>query len=171
MFFWSYAGQLVNLWACGQTGMKLTDFIGPEQIILTLEAATKKEVLEELVRPLTLQAKLKNPRQAVKILLEREALSSTGIGQGVAIPHARLEGLENLSLVLGLSPAGVNFNAQDGQKTHIFFLLLAPPAAGNLYLQVLARVSRLLKQGNFCRALINHPQNQEEVWRLLAEKE
>lgn len=151
--------------------MKLTDFISPEQILLELTTTAKGEVLEELVRPLVQRAKLKNPQEAIKILLEREALSSTGIGQGVAIPHARLEGIEDITMVLGLSTPGINFNAQDGKKTHIFFLILAPPSASSLYLQVLARVSRLLKNGDFCQSLIRPHQEAGEVWRLLAEKE
>lgn len=151
--------------------MKLTDFLSPEQILLNMTASEKEEALEELVRPLLPWTKLKGPREAVKILLEREALSSTGIGQGVAIPHARVDGIENIAIVLGLSLPGVDFNAQDGEKTHIFFLILAPPAASSLYLQVLARVSRLLKNDNFCQSLRQPHLKADEVWRLLEEKE
>lgn len=151
--------------------MRLTDFLNPYHILMEMKATTKKEALEELVRPLAQKNQLPNPQAAVKILLEREALSSTGIGQGVAIPHARWEGLEDIIMVLGLSTGGVNFNAQDGHKTHIFFLIMAPPAAGSLYLQILARTSRLLKNEVFCRTLRQSHSKAETVWQLLEEQE
>ena len=94
------------------------------------------------------------PGEIFRILLERESLGSTGIGQGLAIPHGRLPGLDRMLIILARSREGIPFNAVDSKKVHIIFLLMAPGNAASAYLKVLARVSRLLRAPGVYQALI-----------------
>ena len=87
--------------------------------------------------------------EVVKALMEREALGSTGIGQGVAIPHAKVEATKDIVGALGLSSPGIPFDSADHAPAHIFFLLLAPRNSAEAHLKALARISRLLKEPDF----------------------
>src|SRR5581483_8411841 len=92
-------------------------------------------------------------KATVEVLLEREKLGSTGIGQGIAIPHAKSEQANDVAAAFGLSRRGVQFDSLDGEPVYIFFVLVAPPNAAALHLKALARISRLLKDKFFRQAL------------------
>ncbi|WP_147821377.1 PTS sugar transporter subunit IIA [Salidesulfovibrio onnuriiensis] len=146
--------------------MKLGDYLEKELIIPALTSATKAEVLAELVSPLASTTASFDAEQAVSVLLEREKLGTTGIGDGIAIPHGKLESLEKIRVVVGRSIEGVEFEALDFKPCHIFFLVLAPEQVAGLHLRLLAQISRLLKDENFRREFLQ-AEDGETLWKLL----
>lgn len=125
--------------------MRIMDFLDKESIELNIKSKTKKEVIEELVDMLDKKGLILDKKVTIESLMEREELGSTGVGQGIAIPHSKTKGVKELIAAFGVSKAGVNFNALDGENVYIFFLLLAPEGAAGLMLKALARVSNFLK--------------------------
>ena len=125
--------------------MKVTLDLHPEMIIPSLAALTKDEVLAELAVHAAEHANGLDRAEIIKSLLEREKLGSTGIGDGIAIPHGKLRTIDDIVLAFGRSIAGVDFNALDERKVHLFFLLLAPESAAGIHLKTLARISRIMK--------------------------
>jgi len=137
--------------------VKILDFLNEKAIAADLKSADKKTVIQELVDLLIKAGELK-PRMrdtVVKILLNREALGSTGIGQGVAIPHGKYENVKELVGAFGISKKGINFDSLDGESAYIFFLLLAPIESSGPHLKALARISKLLKDKYFRESLKN----------------
>ncbi|MDR1397120.1 MAG: PTS sugar transporter subunit IIA [Desulfarculales bacterium] len=128
-----------------QTVPNLTDLLRSCQILPDLTARTKKAVLEELCSPALALAPGLCLSLLMNVLQERERLGSTGIGDGVAIPHGKLTALERLILVFGRSRDGIDFDSLDGRPAHLFFLVLAPGDSAGIHLKALARISRLLK--------------------------
>lgn len=141
--------------------MKFTDILTSSRIIYRLEASDRQGVLRELVERgfLTEDARAgfspEDSERILRTLEEREALGSTGIKDGLAIPHGKLEGLPHLVACMGISEAGIDFGALDGKKSHIFIVLLAPEAAGGLHLKALARISRLFSDSSFHKRLLD----------------
>jgi PTS system nitrogen regulatory IIA component len=149
--------------------MKILDVLHKEAIITDLKALDKKGVLEELVEPVARIAGLKHDN-LVRVLMERERLGSTGIGEGIGIPHGKLKDLDSLILGFGLSRKGVDFEAMDGQPTHIFFLLVTPENSTGLHLKLLARISRILKNDYFKQKLLNAVDS-DEIYLIIKEEE
>jgi PTS system nitrogen regulatory IIA component len=133
--------------------MKLVDILSPQAISVDLKAGGKKAVLEELCQLMAGTGKLANPGQMVEVLMERESLGSTGIGQGVAIPHGKTASVTEQVAALGISRKGLDFEALDGEPVYIVFLLIAPVDAAGNHLKALAKISRLLKDKFFRQAL------------------
>jgi len=129
--------------------VNLTDYLADDLVLTELTSTDKEDVLAELVAPVASKLDGFDPRQAVRVLLEREDLGTTGIGDGVAIPHGKLEGLSGIILVVGRSLRGVDFEALDGRPCGIFFMVLAPEQAAGMHLRILAHISRLLKDEGF----------------------
>jgi PTS system nitrogen regulatory IIA component len=129
--------------------MKILDILAPEAIVPALKATTKPDALQELATLLaTLHPEIDGAR-LVQVLLDREALGSTAIGEGIAIPHGKLPGVTNVVAAFGRSEAGIDFDSLDGNPTRLFFLLVAPEDSAGIHLKALARVSRLLKDKGF----------------------
>lgn len=149
--------------------MKILDVLLKEAILSDLKANDKKGVLEELVTPVARIADI-NHDYLVKVLMERERLGSTGIGEGIGIPHGKVKDLESLVLGFGLSKKGVDFDSMDGQPAHIFFLLLTPENSTGLHLKLLARISRILKNDPFKQRLL-HATNRDEIYSIIEEEE
>lgn len=149
--------------------MKILDVLLKEAILSDLKANDKKGVLEELVTPVARIAGI-NHDYLVKVLMERERLGSTGIGEGIGIPHGKVKGLESLVLGFGLSKKGVDFDSMDGQPAHIFFLLLTPENSTGLHLKLLARISRILKNDPFKQKLLRAT-NRDEIYSIIKEEE
>lgn len=145
--------------------MKILDFIDPKNIITELKATDKKGVLEELTLPVADITQIEH-KELVKVLIEREHLGSTGIGNGIGIPHGKLKNLQSLILGVGISRKGVNFDAMDKKPTHIFFLLLTPDNSTDLHLKLLARISKILKEESF-KDKILVSSDKDEVIRLI----
>ncbi|MEW5913129.1 MAG: PTS sugar transporter subunit IIA [Thermodesulfobacteriota bacterium] len=134
--------------------MKLTDILGQEQVIADLQGRGKRAVMEELCRPLLQAHPDLDPAKLMEVLVERERLGSTGIGDGIAIPHGKLSGLSDLLLAFGRSVAGVDFDSLDGKPAHLFFLVVAPDNSAGIHLKALARISRLLKSNTLRQQLM-----------------
>lgn len=134
--------------------MKIIDILKTDRILPSLTATTKKGVLEELADALVKEFDNLDRKKVVEVLVERENLGSTGIGDNIAIPHGKLPNLDNLVLCVGRSLSGVNFDSMDGKPTHLFFLILAPENSIGLHLKALAKISRLLKDSSFRRNLM-----------------
>jgi len=149
--------------------MKILDVLHKEAIISDLKAVDKQGVLEELVMPIASIAGL-NQDYLVRVLMERERLGSTGIGEGVGIPHGKLKDLASLVLGFGLSRKGVDFESMDGQPTHIFFLLVTPENSTGLHLKLLAQISRILKN-EFFRQKLMDAANSDEIYSIIQEEE
>lgn len=149
--------------------MKIQDALHKDAIIIDLKALDKKGVLEELVEPVARIAGVKHD-YLVRVLMERERLGSTGIGEGVGIPHGKLKDIDSLILGFGLSRKGVDFEAMDGQPTHIFFLLVTPENSTGLHLKLLAQISRILKNEYFKQRLLN-ASDIDEIYAIIQEEE
>ncbi len=146
--------------------MKLIDFLDRNLIVPDLVADSKEEVLRELAAVLPAVFPALKVEDTVQVLLEREALGSTGIGSHVAIPHGRFSCLEQTVLVVGRSRVGVDFAAIDNESVHIFFLVLAPEKGLGTHLRLLAHIARLVRDEAFCRRFMESTDPQE-MWELL----
>lgn len=146
--------------------MKLADYLDQDLIIPQLQSSTKIEVLAELLEPFHLKWPDKDKEKAHTILMQREELGSTGIGDGVAIPHGKLDDLQDIVVIVGRSHQGVEFQSLDTKPCYIFFLVLAPEQVAGLHLRILAQISRLLKDPGF-RETFMHTEGQSGIWNLL----
>jgi len=137
--------------------MRMMDFLNEKAITCNLKSKDKNSVVQELVELLISAGSVKEKDSAklMQILLEREALGSTGIGHGVAIPHGKSNCVSRLVSAFGVSREGMAFDALDGEEVRIFFLLVAPEDSAGPHLKALARISRLLKDKHFRETLIN----------------
>lgn len=149
---------------------KITSFLDSRAIKIGLEATAKEEILEELVEVLAQVRDIGDRKSIVKALMERESLGSTGIGQGIAIPHGKTDRVKELVAVLGISKKGVNFEALDGELVYIFFLLVAPKDTAGPHLKALAQISRLLRDSYFCE-LLRRCKSSGEVYELIKNEE
>jgi len=128
--------------------MQIINLLKKDYIINALEATTKKGVISEFAAALAGKIGV-SPARVCKILEEREKLGTTGIGDGVAIPHGKLEEIQDTIVFFGKSEAGVPFDSMDGKPVHLFFILVAPENTNGKHLKVLTRISRMLKDEKF----------------------
>ena len=147
--------------------MLIANLLSPSSIV-QLNSQTKEGVIEELIAVLNLDERRR--KEAIKALLEREGLGSTGLGDGVAIPHGTIKGIEHILLALGRSSRGVDFRADDGKPVHIFFLLLAPEGKADFHLRALAKICNMMKDEKFRRALLS-ARGAEEIYHLIKVKD
>jgi PTS system nitrogen regulatory IIA component len=150
--------------------MQILDFLSADAIKLSLESKNKKDAIRELVELLVKSGKVKDKKKMVQTLLEREELGSTGIGQGIAIPHGKSDTVSDLAAAFALSPEGIAFDSLDGEPVNIFFLLVAPEGAAGAHLKALARISSLLKDKYFRKSLLA-AQSPEDVIKIVQEEE
>jgi PTS system nitrogen regulatory IIA component len=146
--------------------MRILDFLSFEAINSSLEAASKEQVLEELVEPIAKSHPSMNKERLIKTLVERENLGSTGIGGGVAIPHGKFDGLSRLVASFGKSRRGIDFNSMDNKPAFLFFLLIAPKDSAGEHLKALARISRLFKDP-LLKSSLQHATSAEEIYDIL----
>ncbi len=147
--------------------MEIEDLLNQTGVIPKLRATSKKQVLQELAKRAAEATGLPE-RQIFEVLLERERLGTTGVGNGIAIPHGKLAGLQQLFGMFARLEAPVDFDAIDEQPVDLIFLLLAPEAAGADHLKALARVSRLLRDRGVCEKLRGANQA-DAIYALLTE--
>lgn len=150
--------------------MKITEFLDKKGIKIGLTSTEKEDCLKELVDILAEVKDIGDRKAIVKALIERENLGSTGIGQGIAIPHGKTDRVKELVAVLGISQKGVNFEALDGEPVYIFFLLVAPKETAGPHLKALAQISRILRDSYFCE-LLKRCKSAEEVYELIKREE
>jgi nitrogen PTS system EIIA component len=149
--------------------MEITDILSEKGVIAHLKAGSKKQALQELARYAADIAEL-DERTVFDALLERERLGTTGVGLGIAIPHAKLANIDRLYALFARLDHPVDFDAIDEQPVDLMFLLLAPEAAGADHLKALARVSRLLRNQTFCEKL-RGADSAEAIYALLSDTE
>lgn len=147
--------------------MEIEDLLNQSGVITKLRATSKKQVLQELAKRAAEATGLPE-RQIFEVLLERERLGTTGVGNGIAIPHGKLPGLKQLFGMFARLESPVEFDAIDEQPVDLIFLLLAPEAAGADHLKALARVSRLLRDRSVCEKLRGANQA-DAIYALLTE--
>jgi len=141
--------------------MRLSEILDEDNIIPDLKAKDKKGVLEELAEPIVSHEPSMDKSSLVKVLLERERLGSTGIGDGVAIPHGKFSGISQPVISFGRSKKGLDFESMDGQPAFLFFLLVAPENSASVHLKALAKIAKILKNGSFRKVLMEATTKQE----------
>ncbi len=150
--------------------MKIVDFVREEMILPDLKAAEKPAVIEELAGHIAAREPSVDRVALVRVLSEREKLASTAIGEGVAIPHGKLEAVTSLVSCIGRSVPGVDFDSLDGRPTHLFFVLVAPENSTGVHLKALARISRLFKDEQFRARLLQAP-DAASMYRVVVEED
>ena len=146
--------------------VNLLDFLPESAIQVDLKSQSKKEALKELVQILAASHNVKNSTGILEALLEREELGSTGIGQGIAIPHGKSDSVNKVVSALGISKRGIDFDALDGEPVNIFIMLIAPANSAGVHLKILAKISRLLKD-KFFRQALREAKTSQEVRNLI----
>lgn len=151
--------------------MRMSDFVVREAISTGLAATTKEGVIREMVENLRRAGyfKTSEPEDIVKAIVKRELLGSTGIGRGVAIPHAKHASVDRLVGAVAISKSGVAFDSLDGEPVHVFVMLVSPNDRPGDHLRALENVSRCLRDDAFVKALRNAPE-QGAVWDLLTDE-
>ncbi len=150
--------------------MKISELLNPLAIVTDLKATSKDAALSELTDALLVVAPSLRRDDVLQVLQERERLGSTGIGDGVAIPHGKLKGMPELMLAFGRSSSGVDFESMDGQPAHLFFLLLAPEESVGVHLKALARISKLLKDAEVRQQMLDATDS-GQIYKLICERE
>jgi PTS system nitrogen regulatory IIA component len=150
--------------------MKILDYLKEEWVFPDLQGTDKASVLRELSKDLANSTEGIPPDELLRVLLEREKLESTGIAEGVAIPHGRLKRMKNFAISFGRSVKGVNFDSIDGKPTHLFFLVLAPEDSAVNNLKLLGRIATLLKDPSFKKRLIES-KSRHELFQSISEED
>ncbi|KAB2907953.1 MAG: PTS sugar transporter subunit IIA [Kofleriaceae bacterium] len=150
--------------------MKIVDLIARDMIVPALASADKRAILEELAGHVAGRHPRIDRAALTKVLVDREALASTAIGEGVAIPHGKLPSVTEIVACLGRAPDGVDFDSMDKQPTFLFFVLVAPESSTGAHLKALARISRVFKDQAFRKRLLDAP-DVDAMYRVIAEED
>ena len=134
--------------------MTLLDILSADSTLVDLKGETKEDIIAELVDTLAVGDAISDRNKVLQAVLEREKIMSTGIGDGIAIPHGKSDAVEKLVAALGTQRRGVDFEALDGEPAYVFFLLVSPANVSGPHIKALARISRLLKNDDFKKKLI-----------------
>jgi nitrogen PTS system EIIA component len=150
--------------------MNITDFLDRDLVFSQLKSTRKSETINELAALMASRLPEVSAADLVRVLTERERLGSTAIGEGLAIPHGKLDTVGTLVAAFARSRKGVNYESEDGQPTYFFFVLLAPPSSTGDHLKALARISRIFKNAGVGERLLN-AESTEEMYRILEEED
>ena len=150
--------------------MKIVDLIRRDMVVPALQATDKRGILEELASYMAGHHPRIDRATLARVLIEREQLASTAIGEGVAIPHGKLGAVGEIVACLGRATAGVDFDSMDGQPTYLFFVLVAPESSTGAHLKALARISRVFKDPEFRRRLLAAT-DAEAMYHVVAEED
>ena len=143
--------------------MNLLDILSPESIIVDLKGESKEEIITELVNSLPVGDAITDRDQVLQAVLDREKIMSTGIGDGIAIPHGKSAAVTELVAAMGTQRRGMDFDALDGEPAYVFFLLVSPANVSGPHIKALARISRLLKNDEFKKKLIEADSAEEII--------
>ncbi len=146
--------------------MKINEILTLETILAEVKENNKENSIKELAEFLCQNHAIADKSELVRVLLEREKLGSTGIGENVAIPHAKMKGLNKIIAAFGISKNGVEFDSLDQKPVNFIFVLLAPENATGIHLKALARISRLLKNQEFKSNLLK-ASNREDIYNII----
>ncbi len=150
--------------------MQINDYLKLEAVNLELESKDKKSILKELFGKLSKCSEVNDEKKCYEDLMERENLGSTGIGKGVAIPHAKTDGVDKIIMTIGISKNPIYFDSIDDEDVRIFFMFLAPTNLSQEYLVLLAKISRFIREDKFREQLLN-ASSKEEIKEILISKE
>lgn len=150
--------------------MRLTDMLVQDALCTRLEATTGEAAIAELAGRLCKALDYPHPEAMISLLSEREELGSTAVGEGVAIPHARVPDMKQISVAVGISEKGVDFRAPDKKKSHLVVMLVGPMDPSGLYLKALARVARLAKD-DILRSKLSQSKSAGDVVKAVADAE
>jgi len=150
--------------------IKVSNLLDDRLINLSLEGENKKEVIAELVELIAKSRKLKDKKAFLKAVIERESLGSTGIGYGVAIPHAKSDAVSGLILAFARKDTGIDFGALDGERTYLFFAFAAPKSEVGAHLKILSEISRLVKD-KFIVELLKKAKDRKEILKIISRQE
>ena len=150
--------------------MKIMDILVKEAVVLDLVSTAKDETLREMSEALATAEPSIRADRLLDVLVERESLQSTGIGEGVAIPHGKMAGLDRLMASFARSQKGIDFDSIDGQPTQLFFLLVVPEHSGGQHLKALARISRFFRDAEFRKKLENATST-EDIFSAIEEED
>jgi len=150
--------------------MRLTDILKPQNIKLPLAAKTKNEAIGELVTLLAGNSEISDAKKVLDAVLEREATRTTGIGNGLAIPHGKCNGVDHLVMAIGRPATPIDFQAIDGRPVNLIWLLASPPDKTGPHIHALARISRLMTIDRFRQALAS-AQTPQELFDAIVQQE
>jgi fructose-specific phosphotransferase system IIA component len=151
--------------------VRLSNIIKEKTVLLNLNSKQKDKALEEMVKFLKNQKLLKQDKEIIEKLLQREALGSTALGDGIAIPHCKAKGIKNPILLVGIAQNGVDFEAPDGAPVKVFFLLITSPEDPSLNLQILALIAQLVKKSPGLKSRLLAAEDVQEVLEIIREQE
>jgi len=150
--------------------MKIVDYLNEEWVISDLKGTDKPSLLKELSSVLVKPCQVTSVEELLQVLLDREKLGSTGIGEGIAIPHGRLRKLKKFFISFGRSLTGVDFDSIDRKPSQLFFLVMAPENSAVDNLKLLGRIVTLLKEPSFKKRLMEAP-SQKELFQIISEED
>jgi fructose-specific phosphotransferase system IIA component len=150
--------------------MRLTDILKPQNIKVPLEAHTKNEAITELVSLLAKNGDITDAKKVLDAVLEREATRTTGIGNGLAIPHGKCNGTKDLVMAIGKAPTAIDFSAIDGRPVTVIWLLGSPPDKTGPHIHALARISRMMTSDKF-RLALNAAKTSQEMYDAIVQHE
>ena len=152
------------------SGKKVAEYIKAETVELDLESKNKNAVIKELFENIKKNGQIKNEELALEDLCTRENMGSTGIGKNVAVPHAKTDAVNELTVTIGISKNGIEYEAIDDENVNIFFMFLCPKDQAQEYLRILARISRLVKEDKFRESLMK-AKTKEEIVEIIRKEE
>ncbi len=150
--------------------MKLSAALKPSNMLFQLKGTTKTEAIDELLSLLVSSGDVTDKKKVYDAILERETITTTGIGKGIGIPHGKTDGAKDVSCALGISKVGIEFNSLDNQPVNIIFLIAANSKKNAQYLSLLASISRIMQDGDLRAAILN-ANSKDELLRLVRDKE
>ncbi len=150
--------------------MQIVDILAEDLIVPALRASTKRAFIQEVVGHVASVRPQVDQAAAIKVLTDRERLGSTGVGNGFAVPHGKLKGLDGVVACFARSPTGVDFDALDGKPAYLFLTLLAPEGSAGMHLKALARASRLFKDDAFRSALVAQ-EDRAKLWAMIRQRD
>jgi fructose-specific phosphotransferase system IIA component len=156
--------------AVDPSSVKLSGLLKESSIELDLKGGNKADVIAELVDIVCKAGGIRNKKALSDALAEREKMGSTAIGNGVAVPHTKIEGVKQPILTFGRSSGGLDFNSLDGEKTYLFFILISPKEDIGAHLKILAKISHLIKD-RFMVGLFRKAKTKKEVLSIIANLE
>ncbi|MGD1275873.1 MAG: PTS sugar transporter subunit IIA [Tepidisphaeraceae bacterium] len=150
--------------------MRLTDTLKPQNILVPLLAETKNEAISELVSLLAKNGEIQDAKAVLDAVLEREMTRTTGIGNGLAIPHGKTSGTAQLVMAIGKAASPIDFQSIDGRPVSVVWLLASPPDKTGPHIHALARISRLMTIDKF-RAALNQATTPQEIYDAIVQQE
>ncbi|UCF71427.1 MAG: PTS sugar transporter subunit IIA [candidate division WOR-3 bacterium] len=150
--------------------LKISEYLKPEAIIMEIKAKEKIAAINEIVEHMVEHKLVSDGKEFIKALAKRENLESTGIGDGIAIPHARTNAVGDLILAFAHSPQGIDFSSIDGKPSHIIFLIASPENQKSEYIMALAKLSKLLRK-HPVREMLRNAKDPEEILQIVRANE